>query len=410
MAVEDLPMLSSTIQLYKNAYRGLSASTWWLCVVMLVNRSGTMVIPFMSIYLTTHLGYSIVQAGIVMGLFGLGAICGGYLGGRLSDKIGFYKVQMITLIGGGILFVFLGRITQYYSICIFTFLLSLVNESFRPANAAAVAQYSREENRTRSYALNRLAINLGWAVGSALGGLLATIRFELLFWVDGLTNITAALLMWYFLKPIQATSTAKAHTKTHIPGQSAYQNRNYLLFIGFTILFAACFFQLFTNYSLFMNRELHFSKLFIGFVMALNGIIIACVEMVIVFSLEGRKTATYYIARGVLLTGICFVLLNLLPGTHAMAIIIIILITFGEILAMPFMNTFWISQSGEHNRGQYAGLYTIAWSVAQTFGPVLGAKVAENWGFNILWWIVGGVCTISAMGYLMIGKKERMPI
>jgi len=111
-----------------------------------------------------------------------------------------------------------------------------------------------------------------------------------------------------------------------------------------------------------------------------------------------------------LLTGFGFVLLNLLPGTHGMAILIIVLLTFGEILAMPFMNTYWISQSSEHNRGQYAGLYTIAWSIAQTFGPVLGAKVAENWGFNMLWWIMGGVCAIAALGYLMIGNKARNAI
>src|SRR6185369_12195407 len=103
----------------------------------------------------------------------------------------------ITLTGGGILFIVLGLMQTFPLICLFTFLLSFVNEAFRPANSTAIASYSKEENRTRSYSLNRLAINLGWAVGSALGGVLATIRFELLFWVDGLTNITAALLMWY---------------------------------------------------------------------------------------------------------------------------------------------------------------------------------------------------------------------
>jgi len=364
-----------------------------------------MVIPFMTIYLTQQLHYTLVQAGIVMGLFGFGAICGGYFGGRLSDKIGFYNVQMITLLGGGFLFIVLGQMSSYTSICIFTYLLSLVNEAFRPANAAAIAQYSNEENRTRSYSLNRLAINLGWAVGSALGGLLATINFHLLFWVDGITNMAAAVLMWYFLKPPSKPAATHVKVDNEVGGQSAYRNRSYLIFIGLTILFAACFFQLFTNFSLFLNRELGFSKLFIGFIMALNGIIIACVEMIIVFSLEGKRPPSHFISRGVLLTGISFTLLNLLPPTHAMAVLIITLITFGEILAMPFMNTFWISQSARHNRGQYAGLYTIAWSVAQTFGPVLGANVADHYGFYSLWWILGLVCFSAALGYLLLGRS-----
>ena len=193
------PMINRTISLYKDAYSGLSSSTWWLSVVMLVNRSGTMVIAFMTIYLTLSLGETISRAGIVMGLFGLGAVVGGFLGGRLTDKLGFYPVQIGTLIGGGILFIILGQMRSYPLICVFSFLLSMVNEAFRPANATAVAHYSTEANRTRSYALNRLAINLGWAVGSAVGGVIASINYELLFWVDGITNIIAAFLMMYLL-------------------------------------------------------------------------------------------------------------------------------------------------------------------------------------------------------------------
>src|SRR5882672_6296469 len=135
-------MLSRTLSLYRNAYSGLSRSTWLLSVVMLVNRSGTMVIPFMTIYLTRPaMGYSIGQAGIVMGIFGAGAICGGFIGGKLTDKLGFHPVQLVALAGGGIMFILLGMVKTYPLICLFTFLLSIVNEAFRPANSTAIAHY-----------------------------------------------------------------------------------------------------------------------------------------------------------------------------------------------------------------------------------------------------------------------------
>src|SRR5688572_30047315 len=166
-------MIKTTVTAYRNAYSGLSRSTWLLSLIMLINRSGTMVVPFMTLYLTSpEVGYSIGQAGIVFGLFGLGAFCGAYFGGKLTDKIGYYPVQLITLTGGGILFILLGQMKTYPLICIFTFLVSFVGEAFRPANSTAIAFYSSAENRTRSYALNRLAINIGWAVGSATGGVL----------------------------------------------------------------------------------------------------------------------------------------------------------------------------------------------------------------------------------------------
>ncbi|HEY8896342.1 MAG TPA: MFS transporter, partial [Niastella sp.] len=163
-------MISRTLSLYRNAYSGLSPSIWWLSFIMLVNRSGTMVLPFMTIYLTTAKGYSIGKAGFVMALFGLGAVTGAFLGGKLTDRIGYHKVQLITLLGGGVLFMLLGQMQTYPLICLFTFLLSMVNDAFRPANSTAIVAYSKENTRTRSYALHRLAINLGWAVGSAIGG------------------------------------------------------------------------------------------------------------------------------------------------------------------------------------------------------------------------------------------------
>lgn len=115
-------MIATTARTYRNAYSGLSRSTWLLSLVMLINRSGTMVVPFMTLYLTSpQMGYSVGQAGIVFGLFGLGAFSGAFFGGKMTDRIGFYPVQMITLIGGGVLFIVLGQMKSYSLICLFTF-------------------------------------------------------------------------------------------------------------------------------------------------------------------------------------------------------------------------------------------------------------------------------------------------
>src|ERR1700722_18097570 len=279
-------MLARTFSLYRNAYSGLSRSTWLLSFVMLVNRSGTMVIPFMTIYLTQpSMGYSIGQAGFVMGLFGLGAVCGGFIGGKLTDKIGFHRVQLITLTGGGIMFMVLGQMKSYPLICVVTFILSLVNEAFRPANSTAIAHYSKEENRTRSYSLNRLAINLGWAVGGAIGGVLASINYHLLFWVDGVTNILAMILLRYFLAPLSEDAGTPAKVQDGPPETSPYLDRVYLKFIVFTILFASCFFQLFTMLPVFYKKVLQMPEYMIGLLMAFNGLIITLFEMVLVFKM-----------------------------------------------------------------------------------------------------------------------------
>lgn len=397
-------MLTTTARTYRNAFTGLSRETWLLSFIMLINRSGTMVVPFMTLYLTSS-GYSVSQAGFVFGLFGAGAFSGAWLGGKMTDRIGFYPVQVFTLSLGGLLFIVLGKMNTYPLICVFTFLLSFVNESFRPANSTAIAFYSKEDNRTRSYALNRLAINLGWAVGSGLGGFLAHIDYQLLFWVDGATNLSAALLLWLFLKPVAYKPAAHTETKTGTRTQSVFHDTKFISFVVITMLFASCFFQLFTNLPVFFKKKLHFSEPFIGFIMAANGILIALVEMVMIYKLERRNRNIFYITLGVAMVGAAFLMLNAPVNGYIVASCMIVTVTFGEMLSMPFMNSYWISRTQPTNRGQYAALYTMAWSAAQTFGPMSGSWLADEGGFNVLWWVTGSLCVVaSIMFWRMHGK------
>lgn len=364
----------------------------------------------MTMYLTQHIGVSISKAGFVMSLFGLGAIVGALTGGKLTDKVGSYYIQISTLTGGGIMFIVLGQMRSYTSICVFTFLLAMINEAFRPANSVAIAHYSREENRTRSYSLNRLAINLGWAVGGGLGGILASYKYELLFWVDGLTNLSGAVVLYFVLAPSRnvATEVKIKKEKEKVIGRTAYQDNNYLIFIFLLFLFAMCFFQLFTTIPVFYREKFHLPVYFIGMIMALNGLLIALFEMITIFKLEGRRPLLHFISSGVVLIAIAYLLLNI-PGVPkaALAIMVMLLFTFGEIMSMPFMNSYWISRTRPHNRGQYAALYTVAWAAAQASGPYIGSLLAERAGYNVLWFVVAGVCFLIAVLYrLLHGKNE----
>jgi predicted MFS family arabinose efflux permease len=400
-------MFSSAINLYKRSYSGLSRNTWWLSLVMLVNRSGTMVVPFMTMYMTQHLGVGIGKAGFVMSLFGAGAVLGALVGGRITDKIGYYYVQLATLGGGGVMFIVLGQMKTYGAICIASFFLSMVNEAFRPANAVAIAHYSTGENRTRSYSLNRLAVNLGWAFGSAIGGIIASFNYELLFWVDGITNLSAAVLLYFIFVPSRNSSTEKKKPVQLVKPNSAYRDRTYMLFIAIQVLFATCFFQMFTTLPVFYKTALKLSEAFIGVNMAINGLLIALFEMIIVFKLEGRRPAVQYMAAGTGLVGISYLLLNLpIASAVLLAMGAIFFVTIGEILAMPFMNSFWISRTNAENRGEYAALYTMAWSSAQAIGPFFGAQVAEHYGYYTLWWIVGGTCVALLFAYRFLHRRS----
>jgi predicted MFS family arabinose efflux permease len=249
-----------------------------------------------------------------------------------------------------------------------------------------------------------LAINLGWAFGGAIGGIIASYNYSLLFWVDGITNLSAATLLYFVLAPSRNIATevkTKANEIEKI--NSAYKDKTYLIFIVLVFLFAMCFFQLFTTVPVFYREKFHLPVFFIGLIMAMNGLIIAFFEMVMIFKLEGRRPHLYFISVGVVLIACSYFILNLtLINFSILAVLSMLFLTFGEILSMPFMNSYWIARTQNHNRGQYAALYSVAWSSAQAVGPLTGALIAEHYGYNTLWYTLAIICVLLSLIYQRI--------
>ncbi|HWJ91156.1 MAG TPA: MFS transporter [Flavisolibacter sp.] len=395
-------MFQSSIQLYRNAYSGLSRSMWWLSLVMFINRCGTMVIPFLTVYLTAK-GYSLAQAGYVMAAFGGGSILGGYIGGRLTDRFGHLHVQFFSLLLNGILFIVLGQMQTFWQFASCIFVLSSLGEAFRPANSAAIASYSNETNRTRCYSLNRLAINLGWAVGPAVGGFLAGINYALLFWADGITCILASVLLYFVFSPGRVKKTA-VHEQVKKTSDSAYRDRTFLKGMFYIFLVGLCFFQMFSTIPVYYKEVVHLKESTIGWVLAMNGLIIAFIEMVMVYKLENRRRPEQYMMAGALLIGLAFLTLYT-AREFTVVLSSMIIITFGEMLLFPFMNNFWVKRSTEKNRGQYAALYTMSFSAAIVLAPTFSSQVATWLGFDALWIINFFVCTFASIGFFLLKTR-----
>jgi predicted MFS family arabinose efflux permease len=371
---------------------------------MLINRSGAMVIPFLTVYLT-GIGYSLNQAGLMMGVFGVGSFVGGYVGGRLTDRFGFFYVQVFSLLCNGLLFILLGYLKTLGAIGTCIFALSSLGEAFRPANAAAIAAYSDDGNRTRCYSLNRLAINLGWAVGPAVGGLLASINYKLLFWADGLTCIAASVLLYVFLSVYHTNNTAKNESSEAVTFSKAHTDSFYLKNLFFLLLIGIVFFQLFSIVPVYYKTVVHLSEATIGWVLALNGLIIALVEMVLVYRLQNRRSDFEYIVFGSLLTGTSFLLLTLAP-LFGVVLVAMLAVTFGEMFLFPYTNNLWINRSTAANRGQYAAFYTMTFAVAQVLAPTSAAALVQATGFNVLFVVDFALCAIASLGFYFLYKQS----
>jgi predicted MFS family arabinose efflux permease len=137
----------------------------------------------------------------------------------------------------------------------------------------------------------------------------------------------------------------------------------------------------------------------------LNGLIIAIVEMVLVYKLEGRRHVISYIRIGALLVGLSYLVLNIAP-IFSVVVFSMLLVTAGEMLMFPFFNTVWIAKSKEHNRGQYAAVYTMAFSTAHVLAPTVGSQIIRHFGYDVLWYCLFTICSIAALGFHSFRKMK----
>jgi predicted MFS family arabinose efflux permease len=402
-------MFQKAFSVYVDAFRGLSKEIWLLSSVMLVNRAGAMVLPFLSVYLTQQVGFSLAQTGWIMSCFGAGSVLGAYIGGKMIDRFGFYETQFWSLFLSGFLFIALGRVQGFYAICGMVFVTSTVMDAFRPANFAAIAAYSQNSNRTRAVALLRLAINLGWAIGPAVGGMLAiAYGYGWLVWVDGLTCIAAALFFRAALPKRFLETEEDDEQENLLANGKAYQDRRYLFFLLFALLNAVAFMQLFSTLPVFFKQEVHLDEGQIGRLMAMNGLLIALIEMPLIYLLERRVRATQIITIGTLMIGLTYLLFNWLGEMPWVAVSAMLMLTFGEILSLPFIATMAMNFTNKRNRGAYMGLFSITYSVSHIIAPNLGLQVVAFSGFGTLWYLLFAGSVLASAGFWIMQRREQL--
>ncbi len=371
---------------YINTFKGLSREVWWLALITLINRAGTMVIPFLSLYLTESLDFTFKDVGWIMSAFGLGSVAGSWLGGKLTDKIGYYKVMLFSLLTTGFLFIALQFLTSFVLFCIGIFLVMLIADMFRPAMFVALSAYSKPENKTRSVTLIRLAINLGFSAGPAIGGIIiTTMSYTGLFWIDGITCIIATVVLLKVLHPKK--STPLDTVKVDNP-KSAYSDTPFLIFLGAMMLFGIVFLQYFSTMPLYYKDVHTLTELEIGLLMGMNGFIIFVFEMPLIKWLENsRFNKTGLMLFGAILTGLSFLVLNMTSWVGVL-IVGMLLMTIGEMIAFPFSNAFAMQRAKRGNQGEYMALYSISFSMAHIFGHNAGMQMVSNIGFDNTWYVI----------------------
>ena len=391
---------------YINTFKGLSREVWWLALITLINRAGTMVVPFLSLYLKDNMHFTLSNVGWVMSAFGFGSVAGSWLGGKLTDKIGYYKVMFYSLLITGILFIGLQFTNTFLSICIGVFIVTISGDSFRPAIFVALNAYSKPENKIRSLTLIRLAINLGFSAGPAVGGIIIMgMGYGGLFWVDGITCIIASMVLLNVLNPKKARELDSVKTENPV---SAYKDKAFIIFFIAMMLFGIVFLQYFSTITIYYKDIHRLSELQIGLLLGLNGLLIFIFEMPLIKWLENTKyTKLGLMYFGAALTGLSFLVLNLTAWSGVL-IVGMLLMTFGEMIAFPFSNAFAAERAKKGNQGEYMALYSISFSIAHIFGHNAGLQMTSQLGFDATWYIIAGIAAICALILFLLNNNLKI--
>ena len=396
-----MKLLRTLFSAYIAAFSGISREVWLLAGALLVNRAGTMVLPFLSLYLTRDLGLTAVRAGQIIGCFGLGSMVGSYLGGWLSDKIDPLRVQQLSLLTSGVGFLFFTQLETFAALAIGVLVLAAVADAFRPALMVAVARFSPPAASARSFALIRLAANLGMAIGPAVAGFLAVYGYVWLFVGDALTCWAAAVMLFVTFRNVTG-NTVNSHDDDPSEGRSPWRDGPFLVLLLLVCLLAMAFFQVWSTMPLYLRTSYGFSERAIGSLLALNAFLIVLFEMLLIRAVE-HANRMRMVGLGAFLVCIGLALLPLGPAL-VFAVGSMVVLTVGEMLSMPITNTVVAERAGRSSTGRYMGAYTLSFSAAFVAGPVVGTAVYQHLGPETLWYGIGVTGVVLALGFAALSK------
>lgn len=402
--------MKSYFNTYVNNFKGFPKEIWVLTLITYINRAGAMVMPFMTKYLHESFAFSFREIGWMMACIGFGSLFGSWIGGRLTDKIGFYTIMLISLFLTGFGIIAILFLYDFIEICIGLFIITTFADMYKPAMYVAVSNFTNNENRTRALTLVRLAVNLGIVSGPIIAGMLITKdNYDWLFWIDGITcivSISAFMLLideskfYKARKKIQRIKKIVATSDKH-----PKNDKNFILFLCASFLTAFLFFQLFTTIPLYNTDKLKLNELEIGMLLSLNGLVIFLFEMPLVGYLERKGTqATKIILLGSIFMAsgfFCLIFTKSIPGL----IMSIILITFGQVLLFSFSNTFAFNRAIKGHEGRYMAMYAMSFSAAQILSPKIGFSVIESFSYFSNWLLMGVIGLVGVTLYYQLDKN-----
>ncbi|HJQ98368.1 MAG TPA: MFS transporter [Candidatus Polarisedimenticolaceae bacterium] len=394
-----------------NPWRGLGDlpnAIWIHFAATLINRLGTMALPFLVLYLTQERGFDAEHAGLMLGIYGGTSLVVTPIMGKLADRLGHVRMMKASLLGSGLVLMAYPVAATPAQVTVVTVLFAITAEAFRPASLSVLTDLAPPEQRKAAFAANRLAINLGMSVGPAVGGYLAQVSFPTIFRVNGSSTLLAWMLLTVTGFKVVEHTSAGAHAAHGAGSTPGYKNPLLITFLVACVPLAAVFFQHEGALPLDVVRDLGMKESFFGWMFTINTILI------VLFEVRLNLTTSHWSHGRSLATGGMF----LAAGFGAMAFATtplsvaatVVVWTIGEMILLPSMSNFVAEIAPADRRGEYMGLYSMSWGIAFAVGPWLGTVVLERFGRVTLWAGCFVAAALAAMALSRLPSPSRASV
>ncbi|MEV2269994.1 MFS transporter [Nonomuraea africana] len=372
---------------------------WMLWLGTVINRTGAIVQPFLSVYLVQVQGFTLGQTGAVMTAFGVGSLLSHLLAGWLTDRLG----RRLTLTGGMLAtsaaMVVLGAASGFLAVAATAFLLGLTIESYRPASQAMVADLVPPALRPRAYGLLFWGMNLGYSVAMVAGGWFADHGAHAMFGVNAAVAVAFAAVVWRAVPESRPAEAALGGVRL----RAVLRDRLMLAVCAVTAGYGALYAQAFTTLPLAMAEQ-GVDRTRFGLAMALNGVLIIAVQP-LTGAWMARRDPNRVLAAGTAVVAAGFGLTAFVHDARGLALTVAVW-TAGEIVIAGTLPTIVAALASPELQGTYAGVSGMSWSAGAVLAPVIGTALLPL-GPETLWSGIGLIGAASALGALLIGGPVR---
>jgi len=391
----------------KGIYAEYPKTFWTLVVVTFIDKLGSFLLfPFFALYITRKFNVGMTEVGILFALFAGSSFIGSFLGGALTDRIGRRSMIIFSLLTSAFSTLAMGFVDSLQAFYIIATVSGIFTDTGGPAYNAIVGDLLPEEKRAQGFGVLRVALNVSAVIGPAIGGFLAARSYLALFVIDAIISTIVAVIVYFTIpetKPELRPGTKPESIAGSFRGYfRVFRDGAFLFFILACTLAWMTYMNMNTTMGVFL-RDVHgIPESGYGYIISLNAIIVVLFQFWTTRRLE-KYPPMLVMALGTLLFAAGFVMYGLF-SSYIWFMLAMVVITIGEMVAIPVASAEVVNFAPEDMRGRYGAVYGISWMLPFAVGPYLAGLLMDNYDPNLLWYACGVCGMLATVGFLILHR------